>query len=133
MIYRLADSLNTEIDADLCRLYKEVELPVSHVLVQMHLDGIQVHRGGCQAALEQALQELQALEADIALSGKANLFSDKDVYWLFINRGIDLPSGIGDYFRLDEDDLEELAWDHNSILAEQILRWRKLKRDLAFP
>ena len=132
MIYRMGESLNTEIDADLCRLYKEVELPVADVLVQMHLDGIQVDQGRCQAALEQALQELQALEADIALTGKANLFSEKDVYWLFINRGIDLPSGIGDHFRLDEDDLEALASDHNSILAEQILRWRKLKRDTSF-
>jgi DNA polymerase I-like protein with 3'-5' exonuclease and polymerase domains len=54
MIYRLADSLNTEMDADLCRLYKEVEFPVSHVLVQMHLEGIQVNRRGCQKALQQA-------------------------------------------------------------------------------
>lgn len=132
MIYRLAESLNTEMDADLCRLYKEVEFPVASVLVQMHLDGIQVDRGGCQAALEQAQDEFQVLEAEIALTGKCNLFSDKDVYWLFHNRGIELPEGIGDYYRLDEDDLEELANDHNSVLAAQILRWRQLKRDLAF-
>ena len=43
-----------------------------------------------------------------------------------------MPQGIGDYYRLDEEDLEELANDHNSALAAQILRWRKLKRDLAF-
>ncbi len=132
LIYRLAESLNTEIDPDLCRLYKEVELPVSSVLVQMHLDGIQVDRRGCEQALEQARQELQFLDADIALTRKCNLFSAKDVYWLFHNRGIALPEGIGDYYRLDEDDLEELANVHNSILAEQILRWRKLTRDLRF-
>ncbi len=120
------------MDADLCCLYKEVELPVSSVLVQMHLDGIQVDQAGCQQALEQAQDELQVLEAEIALTGKCNLYSDKDVYWLFHNREIELPEGIGDYYRLDEDDLEELAADHNSILAAQILRWRKLKRDLAF-
>ncbi len=120
------------MDADLCCLYKEVELPVSSVLVQMHLDGIQVDQAGCQQALEQAQDELQVLEAEIALTGKCNLYSDKDVYWLFHNREIELPQGIGDYYRLDEEDLEELANDHNSALAAQILRWRKLTRDLTF-
>ena len=132
MIYRLAESLNAEMDADLCRLYKEEEFPVASVLVQMHLDGIQVDQGGCQQALEQAQDELQVLEAEIALTRKCNLFSDKDVYWLFHNREIELPEGIGDYYRLDEDDLEELASDHDSALAEQILRWRQLTRDLTF-
>lgn len=132
LIFRLAESLNSEMDDGLCRLYKEVELPVASVLVDMHLDGIQVDRQGCQAALAQVQQEFHVLEADLALTGKVNLFSAKDVYWLFINRGIDLPTGIGDYFRLDEGDLEELATDHNFSLAEQILRWRKLKRDLSF-
>ncbi len=132
MIYRLAESLNIEMDADLCRLYKEVEFPVASVLVQMHLDGIQVDQGGCQAALEQAQDELRVLNAEIALIGKCNLYSDKDVYWLFHNREIELPEGIGDYYRLDEDDLEELASDHDSALAEQILRWRQLTRDLTF-
>ena len=98
----------------------------------MHLDGIQVDRRGCEQALEKARQELQLLDADIALTRKCNLFSAKDVYWLFHNRGIAFPEGIGDYYRLDEDDLEELANVHNSILAEQILRWRKLTRDLRF-
>ena len=132
MIYRLAESVNSEIGADLCRLYKEVELPVSSVLVQMYLDGIQVDQRGCQDSLEQAEEELQLIEADIALTSKCNLFSGKDVYWLFHNRGIELPEGIGDYYRLDEDDLEELAGDYNSLLAEQILRWRKLRPTLAF-
>ena len=97
MIYRLAECLNIELDADLCRLYKEVEFPVASVLVQMHLDGIQVDQGGCQGAFQQAEQELQLLKADIALTGKCNLFSDKDVYWLFHNREIELPEGIGEY------------------------------------
>jgi DNA polymerase I len=130
LIYRLAQSLNIEIDADLCRLYKEAEFPVSDVLVQMHLGGIQVDRRGCQDAWEQVQQELETLDAEIALTRRCNLFSDKDLFWLFHNRGIELPDGIGDYYRLDEDDLRELANDHNSVLAEQILRWRKLTRDL---
>lgn len=132
LIYRLAESLNTEMDADLCRLYKEVEFPVSDVLVQMHLDGIQVNRRGCQKALQQAQEELKFLDSEIALTRKCNLSSDKDVYWLFHNRGIELPEGIGDYYRLDKDDLEELASAHNYILGEQILRWRRLTRDLSF-
>ena len=132
VIYRLAESLNVELDDDLCCLYKEVEFPVADVLVQMHLDGIQVDRRGCEQALEQARQELRLLDADIALTRKCNLFSAKDVYWLFHNRGIGLPEGIGDYYRLDEDDLEELANVHNSTLAVQILRWRKVTRDLTF-
>jgi DNA polymerase-1 len=134
LIYRLAELLNTEMgaDADLCRLYTEVELPVSSVLVQMRLDGIQVDRQACQGALEQAQQEFDALKADIALTYKCNLSSDKDVFGLFHNRGIDLPAGIGDYDWLDQDNLEELAGDHNSILAAQILRWRRLERDLSF-
>jgi DNA polymerase-1 len=113
-------------------LYKEVELPVSDVLVQTHLDGIQVNQEGCQEALRQAQQELDSLEAEIAITRKCNLISAKNVYWLFHNREIELPNGIGDYYRLEKDDLEELAHDHNSILAEQILRWRKLTRDLRF-
>jgi DNA polymerase I len=72
------------------------------------------------------------LESEIALTRKCNLFSAKDVYWLFHNREIVLPEGIGEYYRLDDDDLEELAGDHASVLAEQILRWRRLTRDLAF-
>jgi DNA polymerase I len=132
LIYRLAEALNTEMDYDLCRLYKEVEFPVSDVLLQMHLDGIQVDQGGCQEALEQAQRELESLDAEIALTRKCNLYSDKDVYWLFRNRGIELPEGVGDYYRLDQDDLEELANDHNSVLAEQILSWRRIRRDLSF-
>jgi DNA polymerase-1 len=98
----------------------------------MHLDGIQVDRAGCTLALEQAQQELRVLEADMALTRKCNLVSAEDVYWLFHNRRIELPNGIGDYYRLDDDDLEELAFDHDSLLGAQILRWRKLNRDLRF-
>ncbi len=132
LIYRLEESLNTELNADLCRLYKEVEFPVSHVLVQMHLDGIQVDQAGCQAALDQARQELETLDADTAHSRSAISFLKRTLYWLFHNREIQLPDGIGHYYRLDEDDLEELADDHDLILAAQILRWRKLTRDKKF-
>ena len=55
-MYRLAESLNIDMDADLCCLYKEVDLPVASVLVAMHLDGIQVDRGAAKEALDQAQQ-----------------------------------------------------------------------------
>jgi DNA polymerase I-like protein with 3'-5' exonuclease and polymerase domains len=109
-----------------------VDLPVSSVLAQMHLDGIQVNRRGCEEALEKGRKELQLLDADIALTRRCNLFSAKDVYWSFHNQGIVLPERIGDYYRLDEDDLEQLTNVHDSTLAEQILRCRKLTRDLRF-
>ena len=130
-VHRLAGALAQEMDEDLFLLYQEVELPVSSVLVQMHLDGIAVDQAACAELFQTAKDELDELESQLDF-GNRNLFSASQTYWFLHDAGEEFPEEIGRGFQIDEDDLKELAAGHGSTLAEQILRWRKLKRDVGF-
>jgi DNA polymerase-1 len=129
--YRLAETLMTKMDTDLLRLYHEVELPVSSVLVQMHLDGIAVDQAACGRHLTTARRQLQQLESQLHF-GSRNLFSAKDTYWYLHDAGVDFPEEIGRGFRVDDEDLKELAEEQQIDLAEQVLEWRKVTRDVRF-
>jgi DNA polymerase-1 len=131
LVRHLAEVLAKKMDEDLLRLYREVELPVASVLVQMHLDGIAVDRAVCAGLLQAVRDELDELESQLDF-GNRKLFSAWDTYWFLHDAGVKFPEEIGRGFQIDEDDLKELAEEHGSTLAEQILRWRKLKRDLRF-
>ena len=131
LIHGLAGALADKMDEDLLRLYQKVELPVSSVLVQMHLDGIAVDQAACAQHLQAARDELDELESQIDF-GSRNLFSAWDTYWFLHDAGVEFPDEIGRGFQIDGDDLKELAADHGSTLSAQILRWRSLKRDCAF-
>ncbi len=131
LIFHVAEVLKGTMDTDLLRLYHEVELPVSSVLVNMHLDGIAVDQVACTKYLEAAVRELQDLESGFNFRSR-NLFSGKDTYWFLHNRGIEFPEDMGGGFRIDDEDLKELAGQHDVALAAQILQWRKLKRDVRF-
>ena len=131
LVWRLADALMPNMDADLLRLYQTVELPVSSVLVQMHLDGVAVDQAACVKYLAAARQELEELESQLSF-GSRNLFSSRDTYWFLHDEGVVFPEDIGRGFHIDDDDLKELAEDHGCELASQILSWRKLTRDVRF-
>jgi DNA polymerase I len=131
LVYELAEVLRGKMDLDLLRLYHEVELPVSSVLVQMHLDGIAVDQAVCERRLSAARQELDRLESQLNF-GSRNLFSAKGTYWYLYDAGIDFPEDIGRGFSIDDEDLKELAEDHGIDVAVQILHWRKLTRDIRF-
>lgn len=129
--YRLAKTLVTKMDPDLLSLYHEVELPVSSVLVQMHLDGVAVDQAACGRHLTAARQQLEQLESQLDF-GSRNLFSAKDTYWYLHDGGVDIPEEMGRGFRIDGEELKELADEHEIELAAQILEWRKLTRDVRF-
>ena len=131
LVHRLAESLKLKMDTDLLRLYHEVELPVASVLVHMHLDGIAVDKPACAKYLAAAGQDLEQLEAQLAFRSR-NLFSPKQTYWYLHDAGVDFPDEVGRGFRIDDDDLKELAEEYGIDLAAQILRWRKLTRDVRF-
>ncbi|MFC1833800.1 DNA polymerase [Thermodesulfobacteriota bacterium] len=131
LVHGLAGALSQKMDEDLLRLYPEVELPVSSVLVQMHLDGIPVDRVACGKLLQTVRDELDEVELQLDL-GSRNLFSARQTYWFLHDAGVQFHEDIGRGFKIDDDDLKELADNHGIALARQILRWRKLKRDLGF-
>ena len=131
LVLGLAKTLIPKMDTDLLRLYHEVELPVSSVLVQMHLDGIAVDQAACRRHLAAARLQLEQLEAQLDF-GSRNLFSARKTYWYLHDAGVDFPAGIGRGFRIDDDDLKELVEEHGIELAAQILLWRKLTRDVRF-
>jgi DNA polymerase I len=131
LVHRIAETLMAKMDPDLMRLYQEVELPVSSVLVQMRLDGIAVDQAACEKSLASARQELEQLESQLDF-GSSNLFSARKTYWYLHDEGVDFPEDIGRGFQIDDDDLKELAEDHRIELAAQILKWKKLKRDALF-
>ena len=131
LVYKLAQVLRVKMDSDLLGLYQEVELPVSSVLVQMHLDGIAVDQAACNKSLAAARQQLEELEYQLDF-GSRNLFSARDTYWYLHDAGVNYPEDVGRGFRIDDEDLKELAGDHGIELAAQILKWRKLKRDVRF-
>lgn len=130
-VYDLAEILQTKMDADLLRLYHEVELPVSSVLVQMHFDGIAVDKAACERRLAAARQELEQLEAQLDF-GSRNLFSARKTYWYLHDAGVDVPEDIGRGFQIDDDDLKELAEGLGIDVAGKVLKWRKLTRDVRF-
>jgi DNA polymerase-1 len=131
LVYNLGEALRTKMDSDLLRLYREVELPVSSVLVQVHLDGIAVDQAACEKSLAAARQELEYLESQVNF-GSRNLFSARDAYWFLHDAGVGFPADIGRGFRIDDEDLKELAEEHGIDLAAHILKWRKLNRDVRF-
>jgi DNA polymerase-1 len=130
-VYDLTEVLPSKMDSDLLRLYREVELPVSSVLVGMHLDGMAVDQAACRKSLAAARQQLDQLESQLNL-GSRNLFSARGTYWYLHDAGVDFPKDIGRGFQIDDDDLKELAEEYGIELAAQVLRWRKLKRELGF-
>ncbi len=127
----LAEELIPKMDSDMLRLYQEVELPVSSVLVHMHLDGIAVDHAACAKLLQAGRDELDELELGLDF-GNRNLFSARQTYWFLHDAGVEFPDEIGRDFRVDDDDLKDLAEDHGIEPAAQILRWRKLTRDVRF-
>ncbi|MGB6064554.1 MAG: DNA polymerase [Desulfomonilaceae bacterium] len=131
LVYELAEVLRVKMDSDLLSLYREVELPVSSVLVQMHLDGIAVDQAACAKHLAAARQRLEQLESQLAF-GSRNLFSARKTYWYLHDAGVDFPEDIGRGFQIDDEDLKELAEEHGIELAAQIIKWRKLIRDIRF-
>jgi DNA polymerase I-like protein with 3'-5' exonuclease and polymerase domains len=131
LVHCLADALIIRMDADLLRLYQEVELPASTVLVRMHLDGIAVDRTACAQSLVVTRQQLEELESQLNF-GSRNLFSAWDTYWFLHDEGVNFPADIGHGFHIDDEDLKELAQEHGSERAAQILSWRKLKLDVRF-
>lgn len=131
LVYELAEVLRVKMDPDLLRLYHGVELPVSSVLVHMHLDGIAVDQAACARALAAAREQLEQLESQLAC-GARNLFSARKTYLYLHDAGVDFPENVGRGFQIDDDDLKELAEEHAIELAEQILQWRKLTRDVRF-
>jgi DNA polymerase I len=131
LVQKLAEVLRVKMDSDLLRLYQEVELPVSSVLVQMHLDGIAVDQPACEKSLAAAQQQLEQLESQLDFRSR-NVFSPRKTYWYLHDSDVDFPEGIGRGFQVDEEDLKELAEEHGIELAAQILRWRKLTRDVQF-
>jgi DNA polymerase I len=131
LVHRMAETLVAKMDTDLLRLYQEVELPVSAVLVQMHLDGTAVDQAASRRYIAAARQELERLESKLNF-GSRNLFSVKATYWFLHDAGVEFPKEIGRGFRIDDEDLKELAEEHGINLAAQILQWRKLKRDVRF-
>ncbi len=131
LVRHLAETLIPKMDSDLLRLYREVELPVSSVLVQMRLDGIAVDQPACVKYLAAARQQLEQLELQLDF-GSRNLFSARDTYWFLHDTGVDFPEDIGRGFRIDDEDLKELAEERGIELAAQILKLRKLTRDVRF-
>lgn len=131
LVHELAEVLRTKMDSDLLGLYQDVELPVSSVLAQMHLDGIAVDQGACRRLVTAAREQLEQLESQLDF-GSRNLFSARKTYWYLHDSDVDFPEGIGRGFQIDEEDLKELAEEHGIELAARILRWRKLTRDVRF-
>ena len=127
-VLRLAPVLWERMGAEQQSLYRELELPVSDVLVRMHLEGIGVDGAACSSKLDQARSELEALES--SLSRRHDLGSGRGAYWFLVDRGVKLPERMAAMYDLDQDDLEELAL--NEPLAGQVLDYRRLKRDLGF-
>jgi hypothetical protein len=67
LVLRLPEALLSKVDTDLLRLYQEVELPVSTVLVQMHLNGIAVDQAACADFLAASGQRLEDMESQLVL------------------------------------------------------------------
>jgi DNA polymerase I len=131
LVCHLADALIMRMDTDLLRPYQDVELPVSSVLVQMHLDGIAVDQAACANYLAAARQQLAELESQLN-SGSRNRVSARDTYRFLRDEGVVFPEDIGRGFHIDDEDPKELAEDHGCELASQILSWLKLTRDVRF-
>ena len=131
LVRHLAEVLAKKMDDDLLRLYQDIELPVSSVLVRMHLDGISVDQASCARYLQEVQDQLDELESQLDF-GSRRLFSARQTFWFLHDSGVEFPDEIGRGFKIDDEDLKELAEELGVALAEQILRWRKLKRDFAF-
>lgn len=132
LTYRLAGGLRERMTDRLRWLYQHVELPLSDLLVKMHLDGVAVDHVEAQAELSRDSLEYQSLTQEITNGRDVDLTDDGGVIELLQAEGVSFRKDAPVYRsrRIKDSDLEVLATRHP--LAGKILRGRHLARDIRF-
>jgi DNA polymerase-1 len=133
MTLRLAGVLRAEVEADaeLARLYREIDLPLAFVLHGMEQAGVQLD---CQVLKEMSAKlagDVKRLEREIhQMAGvEFNVNSPKQLGEVLFNRmGLPRPfkSGKGKVVSTAQDVLEGLAAEHE--IARRVLEFRQLSK-----
>ncbi|MGC2209064.1 MAG: DNA polymerase I [Candidatus Korobacteraceae bacterium] len=133
MTLRLSDVLRAEVegDAELARLYREIDLPLAFVLHRMEQAGVQLD---CQVLKEMSAKlagDVKRLEREIhQMAGmEFNVNSPKQLGDVLFNRmGLPRPfkSGKGKVVSTAQDVLEGLAAEHE--IARRVLEFRQLSK-----
>ena len=125
---KLAALYSTKIsDADLTRLYREIELPLTKVLARMEMRGVFVNKKNLKAKAADMTDRINALREKIfELAGETfNLNSSKQLAdVLFVNLKLPPVKKTKTGYSTDAEVLEELKWRHPIIPA--ILEYRTL-------
>jgi len=130
---QLAQSLESEVaeDADLARLYREIDLPLAEVLYRMERAGVLLDGGELRAMSSKLASEVQRLEKSIhSLAGvEFNVNSPKQLgEVLFTKMGLPTPvrGSKGKKISTAQDVLEGLAGEHE--IAKLVLEFRQLSK-----
>jgi len=129
-IHQLTQQLSTQLkDFDQWALYKEIELPLTHILAQMELEGITIDTKILQEMGEQLKERIHKLETDIhQLAGSTfNIGSPKQLgVVLFEDLGLPGKKTKTGSYSTSADILEKLKPHH--IIIEKILEYRMLTK-----
>jgi len=130
---QLAQSLESEVaeDADLARLYREIDLPLAEVLYRMERAGVLLDGGELRAMSSKLASEVERLEKSIhSLAGvEFNVNSPKQLgEVLFTKMGLPTPvrGSKGKKISTAQDVLEGLAGEHE--IAKLVLEFRQLSK-----
>jgi DNA polymerase-1 len=133
MTLRLAWTLRAEVEADaeLARLYREIDLPLAFVLHGMEQAGVQLDSRVLEAMSGKLAGDIRRLERTIHQMAGAefNVNSPKQLGEVLFNRlGLPRPfkSGKGKTVSTAQDVLEGLAGEHE--IARRVLEFRQLSK-----
>ena len=130
-IFRLAEVLPEQMDRDLFNLYRQVELPLMHVLDSMRRVGIGIDGGRAHMELLQLRQELDTLAERITEGAPVDLSSDEQVFWFLIKKGVRFSNPyVYVAQEINRSVLEELALLYTGV--QDILDWRQMHQDVSF-
>ena len=131
---RLCDAIKAKLtDAQLQRLYAEVDLPLVEVLAQVELNGVRLDTGVLDAL---GVRMRAARDAAVArateLAGEGFNLNSPTQLGRILYEKLGLPvlkrTGKTKAPSTDEDVLQELAEDHGAEIAKELLRHRQMQK-----
>ena len=131
---RLCEAIKAKLtDAQLQRLYAEVDLPLVEVLAQVELNGVRLDLGVLEAlGAKMRAERDKAVERATELAGEGFNLNSPTQLGKILYEKLGLPvlkrTGKTKAPSTDEDVLQELAEDHGAEIAKELLKHRQMQK-----
>jgi DNA polymerase I-like protein with 3'-5' exonuclease and polymerase domains len=121
-ILRLAEALPAQMDSSLSKLYRDLKLPLMHVLDSMRRVGIGIDGDRARGELQRLRQDLDSLTITITEGAPVDLSSNHEVFRFLVQKGVRFNNPyVYTAQKVSTPLLEELALVYSGVQA--ILDW----------